>query len=116
MYKRDENQVKVNTEVKEEIKPEVKEEVKEEIAPEVKEEVKEVKPEVKAQANAKKFAKVINCDHLNVRSEPSTMGSVVEIIDRDHTVEIFGKENEFTKVLTKRGINGYCMSEYLKEE
>lgn len=117
MYKKDEVKETFEKEAKEEIKEvekDVKEEVKEE-APVKVAEKKEVKEEEPANVNRIRHAKVVNCAQLNVRSEASIMASVVEIIPEGEVVDILGVANDFTKVHTNRGMNGYCMSDYLKE-
>lgn len=103
MYKKDENaEVKKEETVIEDVKP----------ATEVKE---EVKVESKSLGRIRQ-AKVVNCTMLNVRSNPSTSASVVEIINEGDLVDITGNNvDSFTKVHTKRGMDGYCMSEFLKE-
>lgn len=89
-------------------------------------EVKEVK-EVKAEALKKveepretktpykKYAKVVGCTQLNVRKEPYIQASVIEILEAGAKVETYGTEKDFTKVHTQRGMNGFCMTDYLEE-
>lgn len=130
---KEEKVTEVKDEVKEEPVEEVKDEVKEETAEEVKDEAEEIKDEVKeekpaenikyvavvtnADANRakKRMGRVYNCSRLNVRSGPSQMASVVEIINAGDMVEMLYEDNNFTKVLTKRGMSGYCMTEFLEE-
>ena len=68
-----------------------------------------------AKKKIEKDAKVARCDMVNVRKDASIMAPVLEIIDRNTTVKTFGKEGEFTKVKTARGIEGFIMSDYLDE-
>lgn len=109
MYKKEE-EVKEAAEAKEvkEVKAEAKEEIKPE-APKKAEELKETKTPYK------KYAKVVGCTQLNVRKDPNVQASIIEILDAGAKVETYGTEKDFTKVHTQRGMNGFCMTEYLEE-
>lgn len=52
---------------------------------------------------------------LNVRKQPSKDSEVLEVITRNSEVEIGldGETDEFYKVRTKSGVEGYCMKEFI---
>ena len=105
MYKKEE-EVKEAAEVKEVEKLNTPKEAE---TPKKVEAPKAVKP------SAKKYAKVVGCAQLNVRKEPYIQASVIEIVEAGAKVETDGTENIFTKVRTQRGMNGFCMTDYLEE-
>lgn len=53
---------------------------------------------------------IVNVKLLNVRKEPSKESDVVEILDKDTTIEIF--ESESTKDFYKT-TNGYVMKQFI---
>ena len=53
---------------------------------------------------------IVNVKLLNVRKEPSKESDVVEILDKDTTIEIF--ESESTKDFYKI-TNGYVMKQFI---
>jgi len=109
MYKK-EGEVKEAAEVKEVEKVNTHKEAETPKKVETPEKIeKAVKP------SAKKYAKVVGCAQLNVRKEPYIQASVIEILEAGAKVETDGTENIFTKVHTQRGMNGFCMTDYLEE-
>lgn len=58
------------------------------------------------------FASVISPVPLNLRDKPN--GKVIKTIEPNETVQVINKKKEWFKI-RHRGIEGYCMSEYLKE-
>lgn len=52
---------------------------------------------------------------LNVRKQPSKDSEVLEVITKNSEVEIGldGETDEFYKVRTKSGVEGYCMKEFV---
>lgn len=105
MYKKD-GEVKEAAEVKE---PEVKVEPIKKVTTEPVKKVEEPK------TTEKKHAKVVNCAQLNVRKQSNIQAPVIEILESGSKVETYGTENAFTKVHTQRGMNGFCMTDYLEE-
>jgi uncharacterized protein YgiM (DUF1202 family) len=64
----------------------------------------------------KKVGIVVGCQDLNVRAEPSIEAEIVSILHRDSEVSVHEKTSteEFYKVGTSAGIDGYCMRRYIK--
>lgn len=60
--------------------------------------------------------KVVGCDRLNVRKEPSASSEVVKVINRDEEVMLDEMEStdEFYRVCTQDGSEGYCMRKYIE--
>lgn len=63
-----------------------------------------------------KKAVVFNCSKLNVRERPSSLASVLTIVNAgDEVVVDESKSNgKFYSVTTATGIEGYCVKDYLK--
>lgn len=59
---------------------------------------------------------VIGCIKLNVRKEAKPGSEVLLIIDKDTEVNILLEESteEFYKVTTSSGVEGYCMKQYIE--
>ena len=59
---------------------------------------------------------VFNCPKLNVREEPSTAADIVCVIDNLATVLIDEEESteDFYKVCTENGAEGFCMKKFIK--
>ena len=70
-------------------------------------------PEVEAPKN---LGKVVGCVRLNVREEPSTKASVVFEINVGSTVFIDEtcSTDEFYKICTEYGVEGYCMKKFIE--
>lgn len=68
--------------------------------------------EIKQEATGK----VIDCDRLNVRKEDKKESDVLCIIEKDSEVQINLDESteEFYKVVTPSGIEGYCMKKFIE--
>ena len=58
---------------------------------------------------------VANCGILNVREKPAITTDVVGTIKRDTEVKIIESEStdEFYKIITSTGMEGFCMKEYI---
>lgn len=78
------------------------------------EEIKEEKT-VEKIIPSNKSAIVVNCKALNIRKEPSTESKVIGVINENDRVSTFEDVKDFTKILTSKGIEGYCMTQYLEE-
>lgn len=62
------------------------------------------------------FGVVYNCSKLNVRKQPSPHATPITVINKGEKVSIMEydpNENEFCKVKTASGIEGYCMIEFI---
>lgn len=73
----------------------------------------EVEPETKSGAVAKGV--VANCAKLNVRSKPSTNGDVVTVLDTkvEVTIDVDASTDEWFKIRTANGVEGYCMRKFV---
>lgn len=58
---------------------------------------------------------VTGCDMLNVRSKPDKESDVVSMLQRDVEIEIVdtNASDDFYKVVTEIGIEGYCMKDFI---
>ena len=58
---------------------------------------------------------VVDCGKLNVRQEPSSDSKIVTIIPGGTEVEINNEEStdEFYKICTAAGIEGFCMRKFI---
>lgn len=58
---------------------------------------------------------VTECVRLNVRKTPSSDGEVVSIIDclTDVVVDLESSTDEFYKISTATGVDGFCMKKYI---
>jgi uncharacterized protein YgiM (DUF1202 family) len=61
---------------------------------------------------------VVNCNRLNIRTKPSInsepVGNVT--VDSEVIVNLNQSNNEWFKVITKDGVEGFCMKKYVKIE
>lgn len=59
---------------------------------------------------------VQNCNMLNIRQKPSMTANVVDIIGEGTEVEVELTESteDFYKICTAAGSEGYCMANYIK--
>lgn len=64
------------------------------------------------------MAVVTDCQKLNVREEPKADAKVIEKIDVNSEVMIDMTEstNEFYKIYTSSGVDGFCMRKYIKTQ
>ena len=62
------------------------------------------------------YVKVINCDAVNIRKEPSLDSEPVTVQSTSSIMRYLGEAGDFKKVLTASGICGYCMSSFLSEK
>lgn len=83
------------------------------VAPTIPEDVAPTIPEVEAPKN---LGKVVGCVKLNVREEPSTKADVVFEITLGSTVFIDEacSTDEFYKICTEHGVEGYCMKKFIE--
>lgn len=58
---------------------------------------------------------VSGCKKLNVRAEPDVDAEILCVINENAEVviDIFESTNDFYKVCTAAGIEGYCMTKYV---
>ncbi len=58
---------------------------------------------------------VVNCAKLNVRAEPNVEGEVVCVLDvmSEIKIDTTKSDNEWFKVHTATGIDGYCMRKFV---
>lgn len=58
---------------------------------------------------------VTGCAKLNVRAEPNTHADVVCVLDADTEIEVDvnNSNNEWFKICTAIGMEGYCMRKYV---
>ena len=58
---------------------------------------------------------VVDCTKLNVRSEPSIAGDVVCVLDAHSELEVDlnKSNNDWYKICTAIGAEGYCMRKYI---
>ena len=61
---------------------------------------------------------VVNCKKLNVREEPHIESDVLCVINNgdEVAVDIFETTEEFYKVCTEAGVEGFCMKKYIEVE
>lgn len=59
---------------------------------------------------------VVDCDKLNIRKEPSINADIVCMIDASTNliVDYESSTDEFYKICTYAGIEGYCMKKFVK--
>lgn len=62
--------------------------------------------------------KVVGCDKLRVRSGSDTNADVISILDKDTEIiiDLENSTEEFYKVTTASGLEGYCMIRFIKIE
>ena len=107
---------KVN-EVTEEITNEVNETVEqvEETINEVEESTNKIE-EIKEEVTEEVIGKVIEFEKLYVREEASKYSEPVGIVtDKDYlSIDIIHSTDDFYKVITSNGLEGYCVKEFVK--
>ena len=97
------------------IEPEVTEE-ETNIEPEVTEEETNIEPEVtEGEIQNEQLVRVIP-NLLNVRFEAEKDATIVTIVSKDDELILLDKEpiNGFYHIITKTGIEGYCMVEFVE--
>lgn len=59
---------------------------------------------------------VVNCSQLNVRKRPDKKGEVRCVLNKNDEVTIIDElaDGEWLDVLTKDGVNGYCMKAFIQ--
>lgn len=103
------------------VEPEVKDEViapvvEETVETKVEETVVAPTPETPVDSEPDGILGVVTeCAKLNVRKEPSTEADVVTtlLIGTEVMVDIFESTEEFYKVTTGAGVEGYCMKKFI---
>ena len=107
---------KVN-EVTEEITNEVNETIEqvEETINEVEESTNEIE-ETKEEVTEEVIGKIIEFEKLYVRKEASKYSEPVGIVtDKDYlSIDIIHSTDDFYKVITSNGLEGYCVKEFVK--
>lgn len=100
-------------EEKEEVKEEVKEletEVQTNTGDVVTDEPSVEAPEVKKEKT--KVGKLVNCELLNARKEPSKDSEVLFVVSKEDKIVILGEENDFYKVSVNNK-EAYCMKNFI---
>lgn len=77
-----------------------------------------VTDEVSVEDNIPYVAKegvVVDCVKLNVRMEPSSNSEVIGQINASSNLEVYENESteEFYKICTHSGVEGYCMKKFI---
>lgn len=72
-------------------------------------------PEIPKVSEVRLIGLVGNCARLNVREEPNIMANVVMVLEAGSEVQLASEEsiNDFYKVTTADGREGYCMCDYI---
>jgi len=72
-------------------------------------------PEPANTVDETKIGIVVNCSRLNVRANPRVNADVVCVIERDSKVVIDedGTTENFYKICTEVGVEGYCMKRFI---
>ena len=78
--------------------------------------VEEVVEEVVEEQLPDPFGIVVDCAKLNVRKAPSANADIVCVIDASTNLVVDSKAStdEFYKICTSAGIEGYCMKKFIK--
>lgn len=91
---------------------EVMGQVKEEVVKKTKRTVKKDVSELKVPQIRKG---IVICSNLNVRKEPTTGATILQIITKDTEVKILDDVNEtWYKVRVSEIVTGFCMKEFIK--
>ena len=72
-------------------------------------------PTNETEATNKVVGVVTECESLNVRSEPNTECEVVSVLRVGSEVIVYEEDStdDFYKVCTSAGLDGYCMKQYI---
>lgn len=112
-----EESVKETEEITEEITNEVNETVEqvEETINEVEESTNKIE-ETKKEITEEVIGKIIEFEKLYVRKEASKYSEPVGIVtDKDYlSIDIIHSTDDFYKVITSNGLEGYCVKEFVK--
>ena len=112
-----EKSIKETEEITEEITNEVNETVEqvEETINEVEESNNEIE-ETKEEVTEEVIGKIIEFEKLYVRKEASKYSEPVGIVtDKDYlSIDIIHSTDDFYKVITSNGLEGYCVKEFVK--
>ena len=102
------------TESETNIEPEVTE-IETNIEPEVTESETNIEPEVTEEIQNEQLVRVIP-NLLNIRFEAEKDATIVTIVSKDDELILLDKEpiNGFYHIITKTGIEGYCMVEFVE--
>lgn len=62
------------------------------------------------------YGKIANCTKLNIRKKPNIKSDILTVIDTKAVVEIYPDNSPkgWYKVIVSKGIEGYCMKEFIK--
>jgi len=71
----------------------------------------EYEPELETVSEVKKG--VVNCGQLNVRAETSKDSEILGVIKQGVEVIIEDASDDFYKVCTEAGLDGYCMKQFI---
>lgn len=62
------------------------------------------------------YVKVVNCDKLRVREEPSTDARILALVNKGQKLILISKvDTTWSKIQTLAGIKGYVMNKYIKK-
>ena len=61
------------------------------------------------------IGKVIGCKKLRVRKQPNTSSQVLSeiLVDSEVNIDLSKSTNDFYKVCTEAGVDGFCMKDYI---
>lgn len=92
------------------------EEIVDQIAAKVEEEIASVPEELEVPATM--TGRVINCGKLNIRMNADPTSKVLCTVDVGSELTVYSETlpDEWFKVTTKSGVEGYCMSKYITIE
>ena len=60
---------------------------------------------------------VIDCSKLNIRKKPNKESEIVSIVDSGSNLKVIDPDKhkgEWYKVITQKGVNGFCMRKYVE--
>ena len=80
----------------------------------------EINPVQKKEVEATKkeepvIGKVTGCKKLRVRKQPNTSSQVLSeiLVDSEVNIDLSKSTNDFYKVCTEAGVDGFCMKDYI---
>lgn len=94
---------------------EIAEETVEEVVEDTVEEVADEAVEVETETSDKTVGVVDNCDKLNVRRNPTLSATPLAVINKGDEVQIdtANSTDEWYKICTANGVEGYCMKKFI---
>lgn len=123
MNNKEMNEIKEETtEETNEIKEETTEEVNESITEvdesqnEIVEETQEINETVEEETNSNKIGKIFGYEKLYVRKDPSVDSEPVGIVtsNDDLAIDEYHSTDDFYKVYTSNGLEGYCVKKFVR--